>query len=259
MSTLEGWDIPDWALHAKPSMTKIYRISTDDFVVFKNSNHEVDWLLSEKFDENCTDEITSYIDNIYSKIIFLLSYLPKDIDANIIEDINIMCSEALAAIFNKNSTLAIEIITSIEERISAYKYQKYITIVYNTIGNNFTLLTAIILISYIINLNVLNNYKLITFIVIAFCIGGIGSIASILSTKKDVSFKETLKNESVIQDIQYKILLGGIFSCISYAMITSNIIEPFKDFSFHQSIIVFFLCGFSERFAPSIFEKFNKS
>lgn len=259
MSTLDGWEIPDWALHAKPSIMKIYRISSDHFIIFKNKNNEIDWLLSDQFDENCTDEIRSYIDNIYSKIVFLLSYLPTDIDRIIVEDIHIMCSEALAAIFNKNPTLAIEIITAIEERISAYKYQKYIAIVHNTIGSDFALLSIILLIAYIISLNILNNYQLITFTIITFCIGGIGSIASILSTKKDVNFKETLKNESVVQDIQYKILLGGIFACISYAMISSNIIEPFKNFNFRQSIVIFFLCGFSERFAPSIFEKFNKS
>lgn len=259
MSILEGWEIPKWALHAKPSMMKIYRISSDYFIIFKNKNHEIDWLLSDQFDENCTDEIRSYIDNIYSKIVFLLSYLPTDMDKVIVENIHIMCSEALAAAFNKNATLAMEIITSIEERISAYKYQKYIAIAHNSIGNYFSLFITILLIAYIFSLNIGENYTLITFTIITFCIGGIGSIASILATKKDVNFKETLKDESVIHDIQYKILLGGVFACISYAMISSNIIEPFKDFNFRQSTVIFFLCGFSERFAPSIFEKFNKN
>ena len=113
-------------------------------------------------------------------------------------------------------------------------------------------------ISSIINLNILSTYQFITSAILAFCIGGIGSIASILSTKKDVSFKETLDNQSVKQDIEYKILLGGIFATLFYAMISSNIIEPFKDFNFHQSIVLFFLCGFSERFAPSILENFHK-
>lgn len=258
MANLDGWEIPSWALHAKPSMLKIYRIS-DDFIIFENINNEVDWLLSDDFDNNCTDEIRSYIDNIYSKIIFLLSYIPQDMTRNIIENIHVMCSESLAAIFNKNPSLAMEIISSIESKISIYKYQKYIYIAHKTLGNNFGILASIILIVSLINVNIIATYQFITSTILAFCIGGIGSIASILATKKDVSFKETLENHSVIQDIEYKILLGGIFATISYAMISSDILEPFKDFDFNQAIVLFFLCGFSERFAPSILENFNKN
>ena len=144
MSSLDGWEIPNWALSTKPSILKFYRIS-DDFIIFKNINNEVDWLLSDGFSNNCTDEINSYIDNIYSKIIFLLSYLPKDLAMEITENIHVMCSESLAAIFNKNPTLAMEIIDSIETRISAYKYQKYICIAHKTLGNNFGILISIIL------------------------------------------------------------------------------------------------------------------
>ena len=258
MANLDGWEIPSWAISTKPSILKIYRIS-DDFIIFKNIHNEVDWLLSDNFSNNCTDEIRSYIDNIYSKIIFLLSYLPKDIAMEITENINVMCSESLAAIFNKNPTLAMEIIGSIETRISVYKYQKYIFIAHKTLGNNFGILITIILITSIINLNIPIIYQFITSTTLAFCIGGLGSIASILSTKKDVSFKETLENQSVIQDIEYKVLLGGIFAAIAYAMISSNLIEPFKNFDFRQAIVLFFLCGFSERFAPSILENFNKN
>ena len=73
-----------------------------------------------------------------------------------------------------------------------------------------------------------------------------------------MDFKENIKNESIVDDTNYKILLGGIFASVAYAMVSSGILEPFKSFSFRQSIVIFFLCGFSERFAPSIFEKFNK-
>lgn len=257
MPTLNGWTIPAWALDSKPSMVKIYRISSDEFIVFKNVNNEVDWIASEEFGKSCTDETLSHIDSIYSKIVLLLSYLPNDIDEKILDDIYIICSEALAAIFNNNLILATEIVVSIEERISSYKYEKYIAVVHNTIGCNVFILGVTILFAYIVN--ILCNWQAISSVLIAFCIGGMGSVASILSTKQDVSFKETLKDQSVIQDVNYKILLGGIFSCVSYAMISSNLIEPFKGFSIHQSIVIFFLCGFSERFAPSIFEKINKS
>jgi len=258
-NVLEGWDIPSWALSTKPSMKKIYRISSDDFIIFKNKNNEIDWLSSDHFNKDLSDEINDEINDIYSKIVFLISYLPDDIDINILENIYIMSSEALAAIFHKNSKSATEIINNIENRIASYKYQKYICIVHNTIGNNFSLLVFIMFVAYLISSNFSNTPKSIALIVITFCIGGIGSISSILSTKKNVDFKETLRNESVIQDIQYKILMGGIFACISYAMISSNILQPFNNFSFEQSIVIFFLCGFSERFAPSIFENFNKS
>jgi hypothetical protein len=257
MSELNGWIIPKWALDSKPSMVKIYRISSENFIIFKNINNEVDWIASGKFNKTCTDEMRSHIDNIYSKIVLLLSYLPNDIDDKTLDDIYIICSEALAAIFNKNLTLAMEVFVSLEQRVYIYKYEKYIDIVHNTIGCNAFLLSVALLFSYIVN--ILCNWQVISFVMTAFCIGGIGSIASILSTKKDVNFKETLKDQSVVQDVNYKILLGGIFSCVSYAMISSNLIEPFKDFSIHQSIVIFFLCGFSERFAPSIFEKINKN
>lgn len=257
MSDLNGWEIPSWALKSKASMAKIYRISSDDFIIFKNKNNEIDWITPNEFNEKCTDEDNANTDKVYSKMVYLLSYIPYDIDEKALDNIYIMCSEALAASFNKNSILATEVLTSIEERILVYKYEKYIGIVHNTIGSYFFILISAILFAYIVN--ILCNWQLISYVITAFCVGGIGAIASLLSTKKNVSFKETLKDESVTQDVEYKILLGGIFSCISYAMILSNILEPFKDFSFQQSIVIFFLCGFSERFAPSILEKFNKT
>lgn len=255
MSNLDGWVIPKWALDSKPSMIKIYRISSDNYVIFKNVDKEFDWISSKKFNKNNTGETYSYIDNIYSKIVLLLSYLPKDIDEKILDNLYIICSEAMTAIFNKNLMLATDIITSLEERISSYKYEKYTDIVHNTIGCNIYIFINCLLFAYVVN--ILCNWQIISFVITSFCIGGIGSIASILVTKKNINFKEVLKNESVVQDVNYKILLGGVFACISYAAISSNVIEIFEDFNFHQSMIVFFLCGFSERFAPSIFEKFK--
>jgi len=258
MSSLDGWEIPKWALSAKPSMVKIYRIASNDFIIFKNINAEIDWILSDDYDNSCTDEIRSYIDSVHSRIIFILSYLPKDIDESVKEDIHIMCSEALASIFNKDNTLSTEILASTEERISLYKYEKYLRVVYKTVGNNFAIMCFIILIAYLFKLNIITDYQVIVFTILAFCVGAIGSIASILFKKKEVDFKENIKNESIVDDTNYKILLGGIFASVAYAMVSSGILEPFKSFSFRQSIVIFFLCGFSERFAPSIFEKFNK-
>lgn len=252
---LKGWEIPDWASNSKLSMKKIYRISLENYIIFKNTNNEFDWMSSKEFNQNNTDKIYSYIDEIYSKIVLLLSYIPKDIDEETLDVIYTICSEAMSAIFNQNLTLATDIITSLEERISVYKYEKYTKIVHETVGCNFYILSGSLLLAYV--MNVLCNWQTISFVITSFCIGGMGSISSILSTKKHINFKEILKDNSVIQDVNYKILLGGIFACISYAAITSNFLEIFEKFNFYQSIVVFFLCGFSERMAPSIFEKFK--
>ena len=253
--------IPEWA-RAEIQDGEIKRLSRRDdryFLVFINSQNEVDWLTSSEMDDKKNeDEVLNELMNStqsriqvsYNKI---PDYIPKDsrIYALLID----ILAEAMVCSLSKDKDLVTLNFKNFDDYISSFIGQHVRGYMLVICAWSFLF---VLLVMFLTKINELSSvfievFKIYAMVNYSMSIGVIGAIFSILMKNTQIG-NEFYSERLIMRETLAKIAAGGIAGCAVYFFMKASFI-PFslkEDVAF---LCISFLAGFSERFVPDILSK----
>lgn len=258
--TASTYLIPPWAQGeiTDADIKRLARREDDLFIVFINSDDEVDWVTSPAMNVKVMgDEVLAdLINSTQSQIQLSYNKIPDYIDktSRIYALLVDILAEAVVCSLYRNKDLVIMNLKNFDDRINSYLGQYVRGLILEICAYAF-LATVFLLFLTKLNemcdlIDIFKDYSMIGY---SLYIGVFGAIFSIVMKSTQIG-TDFFDEHLIIKEIIAKIIAGGMAGCILYFFMKGKFIlfSPKEDIEF---LCFSFLAGFSERFIPDILAK----
>lgn len=225
------------------------------FVVFLDSNNDLDWKTTDEYDKNISNEEQKALDAIKTRLSSLSHFFRPNLSQEIIIEFNKQLGEALALALNKNYEQAEKMLNLAEEYIHDRQIEtsRYLFLKGSLIAGS--IVVCLILFIFLTHqcLSTDSFYS-----ILALLLGGLGALFSVI-LRMGYSFP----NYNASKKLHYlegacRIIAGILSSLFIVLCIKSKVLLfliNHNNTDYHILLLCGFIAGASERLAPSLLTK----